>query len=91
MVSMDSQTSTDYDVDNRYREAHRASDNQSGKRAAARALAQRRIAQRSTATQERKEDNRFVVSGPGDAMYSFKNAYGAPRSPVQRRIERVNQ
>lgn len=91
MVSMDSQTSTDYDVDNRYRGARRASDNQSGKRAAARDLARRRAAQRSTATQDRKEDNRFIVSGPGDSTYSFKNAFGAPRSPVQRRIERANQ
>lgn len=88
---MSLQTSTDYDVDNRYRGVNRALDDESGKRTAARALARRRIEQRSSLTQDRKEDNRFLVSGPGDAMYSFKNAYGAPRSPVQRRIERVNQ
>ena len=88
---MSLQTSTDYDVDNRYHGAQRALDNSSGKRAAAKALAQRRVEQRSSLTQDRKEDNRFVVSGPGDATYSFKNAYGAPRSPVQRRLERVNQ
>jgi hypothetical protein len=41
--------------------------------------------------QDRKEDDRFVVSGPGDATYSFKNAYGAQRSPTQRRLERLNQ
>jgi hypothetical protein len=88
---MNHQSSTDYDVDNRYRGAERAIDNEQGKRAAARAVAQRRLAQRSPLEQERKEDDRFVVSGPGDATYSFKNAYGAPRSPTQRRINRVNQ
>jgi hypothetical protein len=88
---MSYQSSTDYDVDNRYRGAERAVDNGQGKRAAARAVAQRRLAQRSPLEQERKEDDRFVVSGPGDATYSFKNAYGAPRSPTQRRINRINQ
>jgi hypothetical protein len=88
---MNHQSSTDYDVDNRYRGVERAIDNEQGKRAAARAVAQRRLAQRSPLEQERKEDDRFVVSGPGDATYSFKNAYGAPRSPTQRRINRINQ
>jgi hypothetical protein len=88
---MSLQTSTDYDVDNRYQGVKRALDNVPGKRAAAKALAQRRVDKRSSLTQERKEDDRFLVSGPGDATYSFKNAYGAPRSPVQRRLERVNQ
>ena len=88
---MNHQSSTDYDVDNRYRGTEGAVDNEQGKRAAARAVAQRRLAQRSTLSQDRKEDDRFVVSGPGDATYSFKNAYGAPRSPTQRRINRINQ
>jgi hypothetical protein len=88
---MNHQSSTDYDVDNRYRGAERAIDNEQGKRAAAKAIAQRRLAQRSPLEQDRKEDDRFVVSGPGDATYSFKNAYGAPRSPTQRRINRINQ
>jgi hypothetical protein len=88
---MNHQSSTDYDVDNRYRGAERAIDNEQGKRAAAKAIAQRRLAQRPPLEQDRKEDDRFVVSGPGDATYSFKNAYGAPRSPTQRRINRINQ
>lgn len=88
---MSLQTSTDYGVDNRYHGVQKAIDDAPSKRAAAKAVAQRRIEQRSTLTQDRKEDNRFVVSGPGDATYSFKNAYGAPRSPTQRRLERVNQ
>jgi hypothetical protein len=87
---MSYQSSTDYNVDNRYRGARKAVDNEQGKRAAAKAVAQRRLAQRSPLAQNRKEDDRFVVSGPGDATYSFKNAYGAPRSPAQRRLERLN-
>jgi hypothetical protein len=88
---MSHQSSTDYDVDNRYRGVQGASDNNQGKRAAARAMAQRRVAQRANLTEERKEDGRFIVSGPGDATYSFRNAYGAPRSPTQRRLERLGQ
>ena len=88
---MSLQNSTDYGVDNRYRGAKNASDNTSGKRAAAMAVALKRVEQRQRVTEDRKEDDRFVVSGPGDATYSFKNAYGAPRSPSQRRLERLNQ
>ena len=87
---MNHQTSTDYDIDNRYSGAKGAKDDIAGKRAAARAVAQQRINQRTTLTQDRKEDDRFIVSGPGDNTYSFKNAYGAPRSPEQRRIEKNN-
>jgi len=47
--------------------------------------------QRSTFTQDSKEDGHFIASGPGDATYRFKNAFGAPRSPTQRRLENVNQ
>jgi hypothetical protein len=66
-------------------------DDEQGKRAAARAVAQRRLAQRPDLTEDRKEDDRFIVSGPGDATYSFKNAYGAQRSPTQRRLNQINQ
>ena len=88
---MNHQSSTDYGVDNRYRGARGASDDNQGKRAVAKSMAKRRLAQRSSLAEDRKEDNRFVVSGPGDSTYSFKNAYGAPRSPTQRRLERLNQ
>lgn len=88
---MSLQTNTDYDIDNRYSGAKGATDNITGKRALAKAVAQRRINQRSSLTQDRKEDNRFIVSGPGDATYSFRNAYGAPRSPAQRRLESINK
>jgi hypothetical protein len=88
---MNHQSSTDYGVDNRYRGTRGVVDNEQGKRAAARSIAKRRLSQRPNEAQNRKEDDRFVVSGPGDATYSFKNAYGAQRSPTQRRLERFNQ
>jgi hypothetical protein len=99
---MEPKASTDYDVDNRYRglkttkddRAHGKTgteDDQEGKRALAKALAQRRISQRPSLTQDRKEDDHFIVSGPGDTMYRFKNSFGAPRSPAQRRLGQVNQ
>jgi hypothetical protein len=88
---MNHQSSTDYDVDNRYSGTQDAVDDEQGKRAAARSVAQRRLAQRSAVAEDRREDDRFIVSGPGDSTYSFRNAYGAPRSPSQRRLERLNQ
>jgi hypothetical protein len=68
-----------------------AVDDKEGKRVLAKALAERRVQQRSTFTADSKEDGRFIASGPGDTTYSFKNAFGAPRSPTQRRLENVNQ
>ena len=88
---MNHQSSTAYDVDNRYSGTQDAVDNEQGKRAAAKAVAQRRVAQRSVVAEDRREDDRFIISGPGDSTYSFRNAYGAPRSPSQRRLERLTQ
>ena len=86
---MDLQTSTDYNVDNRYRGVKSASDNQEGKHFLNKFIDQRKQANETNLTQERKEDNRFVVSAPGLGVnYSFKNAFNAPRSPAQRRLER---
>jgi len=88
---MEPKASTNYNVDNRRRGLKGAVDDQAGKRALAKSLAKRRIQQRSTFTQDSKEDGHFIASGPGDATYRFKNAFGAPRSPTQRRLENVNQ
>jgi hypothetical protein len=88
---MDPKASTTHDVDNRRHGMKGAVDDTEGKRALAKALAERRIQQRSTFTEDSKEDGHFIASGPGDATYKFKNAFGAPRSPTQRRLEHVNQ
>lgn len=88
---MEPKASTTHDVDNRHRGMKGAVDDKEGKRVLAKALAERRVQQRSTFTADSKEDGRFIASGPGDSMYRFKNAFGAPRSPTQRRLENVNQ
>lgn len=88
---MEPKASTTHDVDNRHRGMKGAVDDRAGKRVLAKALAERRVQQRSTFTADSKEDGHFIASGPGGATYRFKNAFGAPRSPTQRRIERVNQ
>lgn len=88
---MDIQQSQDYNVDNRYHGVHAAVDNEAGQKFLAAYTKKKKAASRSTLTAERQEDNRFIVSGPGDTLYSFKNAYGAPRAPQQRRVERTVQ
>jgi len=82
------QTSTDYDVDSRYRGMGRAVDDTSGKRFLNKYIDQNKAANESTFTKESEEDGRFVFSAPGlGAEYSFKNAFNSPRSPNQRRTE----
>lgn len=88
---MKAQLSQDYNVDSRHRGMVRASDNEAGKRFLGRYIKKKEEAEATSVTEDRKEDDRFVVSGPGDSNYRFRNAFGAPRSPSQRRLERVNQ
>lgn len=86
---MDLHTSTDYNVDNRYRGVKRASDNEEGKHFLNRFINQRKKENKTNLTEDRKQDNRFVASAPGFGVnYSFKNAFNAPRNPAQRRLER---
>jgi len=77
------QTSQDYDVDNRYQETDgpngsNVSDNISGKRFLKEYIEKSKDANEQNITPERREDNRFVISGPGDSTYGFKNAFRAP-------------
>ena len=48
-------------------------------------------AQRPSLTADRKGEGRFLMSGPGDAMYSFKNAYAASRSPIAKQLLAIGQ
>jgi hypothetical protein len=75
---MSLQTSTDYDVDNRYAQAKGAVDNTAGKRFVKDYINKHKATQRSDITEQRSGDNRFVMSGPGDQTYGFKNAFRAP-------------
>ena len=75
---MSLQTSTDYSVDNRYAQAKGAVDNTAGTRFVKNYISKRKEAARSDITEQRAEDNRFIMSGPGDQTYAFKNAFRAP-------------
>ena len=88
---MERQPSTDYEVDNRYRGVKNASDNDSGMRFLNRFISMRLDAQRPSLTADRQGENRFLMSGPGDSTYSFKNAYAASRSPIERRLTAAGQ
>jgi hypothetical protein len=75
---MSLQTSTDYDVDNRYAQARGAVDNTAGKRFLKNYIDKRKAAGRADITEQRSGDDRFIMSGPGDQTYGFKNAFRAP-------------
>jgi hypothetical protein len=72
---MSLQTSTDYDVDNRYAQARGAKDNTAGKRFVKDYINKRKAGNRVNTAEQRGEDNRFVMSGPGDQTYGFKNGF----------------
>jgi hypothetical protein len=77
------QTSQDYDVDNRYQETDgpnnsKVSDNTTGKRFLNEYIGKDRAADKEGITPERRGDDRFIMSGPGDSTYGFKNSFRAP-------------
>ena len=88
---MNLEPSTDYKVDNRYKNTRNASDNDSGRQFLDRFISMRSDAQRPSLTADRKGEGRFLMSGPGDAMYSFKNAYAASRSPIAKKLLAIGQ
>jgi hypothetical protein len=88
---MDTQTRDGYMVDNRYHGVKKAIDSPAQRDFLSRFIERHKQAQGTNLTEDRKEDDRFVVSGPGNNMYTFKNAYGSERSPEQRRLGRLNQ
>jgi len=84
------QTSIDYSVDNRYSETQYASDNNEGKHFLNRYIDAKKEASKTNLTQERKEDNHFIMSAPGlGTNFKFTNAFSAEKSPLQRRLNRM--
>ena len=71
------QLSQTYDVDARYAETKRAVDNKTSKQFVASYIKRRKIA--DGIGQERSSEDRFVVAGPGDGTYSFKNSFRASK------------
>ena len=72
---MKPQLSQTYNVDARYSGGKGALDDDAGKAFVASYIRKRKAEQEPEVSAERQADNRFVVSGPGDSTYSFKNAF----------------
>lgn len=76
---MNPQLSQDYNVDSRYAFGKRAVDNTAAK-AFVNSYIERRKAEASPNMEdERRSEDRFIVRGPGDAGYSFKNGFRASK------------
>jgi hypothetical protein len=74
---MENQLSQSYKVDSRYRGLGNAVDNNRGLRFAMDYL--RTGEDRKKTPSDNEAVNRFTVSGPGDSIYSFLNAFRARR------------
>jgi len=108
-------TSTDYDVDNRYKGTDGAADNTAGKQflnkylnaAKAVGVSSAGTLEEKRLTEQRKRTNHFLLGGMGgtvsigslnlgqqltntDTAYRFKNAFSAPRSPIERTTSHVD-
>jgi hypothetical protein len=71
------QLSQDYDVDSRYAAGKDAIDDEAGKRFLEQYIEQRREALKP-GTDQQPED-KFIVSGPGDTTYGFRNSFRASK------------
>lgn len=76
---MKPQLSQDYNVDARYKGGKGSVDNAAGKAFVNNYLKRREQSQQPQITEDRQQDNRIVMSGPGDSTYSFKNGFRASK------------
>ena len=80
---MQDNLSQTYDVDSRYDQGKMPPivvdriDNTRGKDFVKRYLKERVQQNEPNITEQRREDDRFVVAGPGDSLYSFHNPFRA--------------
>jgi len=76
---MQHQFNQTYSVDSRYRGLENAVDNEVGKAFVKSYINRRRNKEKPNISDERRADDRFVVSGPGSSSYSFKNSFRASK------------
>lgn len=76
---MKPQLSQDYNVDARYHGGKGSVDNSAGKAFVNRYIQNRREVTRPNMEAERQMEDRFIVRGPGDAGYSFRNGFRASK------------
>ena len=72
---MEPQLSQDYTVDSRYRGLKQAQDNNRGRQTALNYL--RAFKGSKQLPSDRIQEDRFTMSGPGQGVYSFLNAFRA--------------
>lgn len=72
---MEQQLSQDYTVDSRYKGLKQAQDNNRGRQIALNYL--KAFKGSKEIPSERIQEDRFTVAGPGQAVYSFLNAFRA--------------
>lgn len=71
------QLSQDYDVDGRYVGGKNAVDNTAGKSFVRKFLKEREGLRNLPYGTDLASEDRFIVSGPGDSNYTFRNAFRA--------------
>ena len=76
---MKPQLSQDYNVDSRYAEAKGAVDNSAGKAFVSKYIRNKQEGMHPNLEADRQTEDRFIVRGPGDGGYSFRNAFRASK------------
>lgn len=76
---MNPKLSQDYGVDGRYAFGKGATDNAAGKAFVESYLRRRHLADNPSMEGERRTEDRFIVRGPGDGGYSFRNGFRASK------------
>lgn len=71
------QLSQDYDVDARYTGGKGSVDNTSGKAFVRKFIQNRQQMSKLPYGPDQETEDRFIVAGPGDSQYSFRNSFRA--------------
>lgn len=74
---MEARLSQDYDVDARYKGGKGSVDNTSGKAFVMKFIQNRQQNQNPPYGPDSATEDRFIVAGPGDSTYSFRNGFRA--------------
>ena len=72
---MDSQLSQDYSVDSRYRGLKSAQDANAAKKFVNNFLQQIANKQKLSLDADSAREDRFLIAGPGDSKYTFRNGF----------------
>jgi hypothetical protein len=76
---MQTQLSQDYNVDARYRGLKQSVDNAAGLKFVKSYIQRHKNQTQPEITADRATENRFLMSGPGDAVYGFRNPFQASK------------